>query len=62
MKKLISVLLAVVMLFCCLSAVSAGAVYVENNHFETVYPELFELKGVEVSGDDTNIYTDLGEQ
>ena len=24
--------------------------------------ELFELKGVEVSGDDTNIYTDLGEQ
>lgn len=24
--------------------------------------ELFELKGIEVSGDDTNIYTDLGEQ
>lgn len=24
--------------------------------------EIFELKGVEVSGDDTNIYTDLGEQ
>ena len=24
--------------------------------------ELFELKGVEVSGDDTNIYTDLVEQ
>ena len=45
MKKLISVLLAVAMLFCCLSAVSAGAVYVENNHFKTVYPELFELKG-----------------
>ena len=45
MKKLISVFLAAVLLFCCLSAVSAGAVYVENNHFETVYPELFELKG-----------------
>ena len=45
MKKLISVLLAAVLLFCCLSSVSAGAVYVENNHFETVYPELFELKG-----------------
>ena len=24
--------------------------------------ELFELKGIEVNGDDTNIYTDLGEQ
>lgn len=45
MKKLISVFLAAVMLVCCFSAVSAGAVYVENNHFETVYPELFELKG-----------------
>ena len=45
MKKIISVFLAALMLVCCFSAVSAGAVYVENNHFETVYPELFELKG-----------------
>lgn len=45
MKKLISVFLAALLVFCCLSAVSAGAVYVENNHFKTVYPELFELKG-----------------
>lgn len=45
MKKAISVFLAAVMLVCCFSAVGASAVYVENNHFETVYPELFELKG-----------------
>lgn len=45
MKKLISVLLAAVLLVSCFLAVNAGAVYVENNHFETVYPELYELRG-----------------
>ena len=33
----------------------------QGYQFATI-SELFELKGVEVSGDDTNIYTDLGEQ
>lgn len=33
----------------------------QGYQFATI-SELFELKGVEVSGEDTNIYTDLGEQ
>lgn len=33
----------------------------QGYQFATI-SELFELKGIEVSGEDTNIYTDLGEQ
>lgn len=47
MKKFVSVFLAAVLLVGCLFCVPAGADYVEDNNFETVYPELFELKGDE---------------
>lgn len=47
MKKFVSVFLAAVLLVGCLFCVPAGADYVEDNSFETVYPELFELKGDE---------------
>lgn len=37
--------------------------YLQEQGFQfATITELFELKGVEISGDDTNIYSDLGEQ
>ncbi len=45
MKKFLSVLIAVIMLVCCVFCVPAGAYYVKENNLKTVYPELSSLSG-----------------
>lgn len=45
MKKAVSVFLALVLVVGCFFCFPAGADYVENNHFDTFYPELRELGG-----------------
>lgn len=45
MKKAVSVFLVLVLTLGCLFCFPVGAQYVENNHFDVFYPELYELKG-----------------
>ena len=45
MKKVVSVFLALVLILGCFFCFPVGAEYVENNHFDEFYPELYSLKG-----------------
>ena len=44
-RKSLAVLLAAIMLLGCIFCVPANALYVKDNSFELLYPELFELDG-----------------
>ena len=46
MKKLISLMLAVLMLFSCVSVATASAAYTDGEHLPQVYVEGLESKGV----------------
>ena len=46
MKKIIAVLLAVLMLVPVIS-LGVSAAYKENNNFDVIYPELYELQSDE---------------
>ena len=45
MKKAVSVFLVLVLTLGCLFCFPVGAQYVEDNHFDVFYPELYELQG-----------------
>ena len=46
MKKLVSLMLALLMLFSCVSVATASAAYTDGEHLPQVYVEGLESKGV----------------